>query len=282
MIENRWVTSESSFVEMDWFDACVDASVRPIVADPNLPIWLGVDASTKRDSTAIVAWTWDADTNRCRLVWHRIFQPTKENPLDFEATVENTLLEMRNQFDVREIRYDPYQLVAVAQRLTKAGLPMVEFPQSVPNLTEASSNLYELIKGRNLVAYPDAEIRLSMSRAIAIETTRGWRIAKEKARHKIDVIVALAQAAYGATRNQRSEHGIAQYYRERVEAAARGEQVPEDTDLVDEYYRIRDEIRAIEGNSICAACKKPLGATKIRDRDGKYYHPECISKWGQK
>ena len=60
MIENRWVTSESSFVEMDWFDACVDASVRPIVADPNLPVWLGVDASTKRDSTAIVACTWDS------------------------------------------------------------------------------------------------------------------------------------------------------------------------------------------------------------------------------
>ena len=50
---------------------------------------------------------------------------------------------------------------------------MVEFPQSVPKLTEASTNLYELIKARNLVVYPDGNIRLSISRAVAIETSRG-------------------------------------------------------------------------------------------------------------
>ena len=58
---------------------------------------------------------------------------------------------LRRRFNVREVRYDPYQLVAVAQRLTAQGLPMVEFPQRVPNLTEASTNLYDVIKGRNLI-----------------------------------------------------------------------------------------------------------------------------------
>ena len=99
---------------------------------------------------------------------------------------------------MREVRYDPYQLVAVAQRLTAQGLPMIEFPQSVPNLTEASTNLYELMKGRNLISYADEDLRLAISRCVALETSRGWRIAKEKASHKIDVVVALAQAALGA------------------------------------------------------------------------------------
>ena len=85
---------------------------------------------------------------------------------------------------------------AVAQRLQRDGVRMVEFPQSVPNLTTASSNLYELIKGRNLVVYPDDSVRLAVSRAVAVETTRGWRITKEKASHKIDVVVALAMAAH--------------------------------------------------------------------------------------
>jgi hypothetical protein len=40
---------------------------------------------------------------------------------------------------------------AVAQRLSRAGVRMEEYPQSVPKLTEASQNLYELIQGRNLV-----------------------------------------------------------------------------------------------------------------------------------
>jgi hypothetical protein len=57
---------------------------------------------------------------------------------------------------------------------------MVEFAQSVPNLTESSTNLYELVKGRNITVYSDDEIRLAMSRAAALETSRGWRIAKEK------------------------------------------------------------------------------------------------------
>jgi hypothetical protein len=57
---------------------------------------------------------------------------------------------------------------------------------------------YELIKGRNLVVYPDAEMRLAVQRSVAIETSRGWRLAKEKASHKIDVVVALSLAALGA------------------------------------------------------------------------------------
>ncbi len=83
---------------------------------------------------------------------------------------------------MREVRFDSYQMQAVAQRLVNAGLPMVEFPQSVPSLTEASTNLYEAIKDRNLAVYEDANIRLAMSRCIAVETSRGWRIAKERHR----------------------------------------------------------------------------------------------------
>jgi phage terminase large subunit-like protein len=198
MIENRWVTAESDFVDMDWWDQCVDPDLSRALADPSLPVWVGVDASVKRDSTAVVAATFDRAARKVRLVWHRIFQPSPSDPLDFEATIEKTLVDMRRRFNVREVRYDPYQLVAVAQRLTAAGLPMVEFPQSVPNLTEASTNLYDVIKSRNLIVYPDVEVRLAVSRCVALETTRGWRIAKEKASHKIDVVVALAQAALAA------------------------------------------------------------------------------------
>ena len=48
-------------------------------------------------------------------------------------------------------------------------------------------------------------MRLAASRAVAIETSRGWRITKEKASHKIDVIVALAQAALGAVKDGSAE-----------------------------------------------------------------------------
>ena len=81
---------------------------------------------------------------------------------------------------------------------------MIEFAQTSGNLTEASTGLYELFKGRNLILYPDADLRLAVSRSVAVESSRGWRISKEKASHKIDIVVALAQACLGAVAQQAS------------------------------------------------------------------------------
>ena len=206
MIENKFVTTESSFVDLAWWDACVDPQLTPVVADLELPIWVGADASTKRDSTALVAVTWDEAQKRVRLVTHKVFQPSPDEPLDFENTVEATIRDLRRRFQLRGVWYDPFQMQAVAQRLQRDGVRMVEFPQSVPNLTTASSNLYELIKGRNLVVYPDDSVRLAVSRAVAVETTRGWRLTKEKASHKIDVVVALAMAAHACVQRPRVDY----------------------------------------------------------------------------
>ena len=125
---------------------------------------------------------------------HHIFQPSQEDPLDFEATIEATLKDLATRFVIMTVWYDPYQLVRSAQRLTAVGLPMEEYPQTTDRLTAMSSNLYDLIKGRNFTTYPDEDVRLAVSRAVAVENPRGWRIAKTKASHKIDVVIALAMA----------------------------------------------------------------------------------------
>jgi phage terminase large subunit-like protein len=201
MIENRFVTTESIFIDMAWWDACVDPHATPIITDRMLSVWIGVDASVKRDSTAIVAVHWDRKAQKARLVWHRIYQPLPDQPIDLVA-IEDTIRDLHKRYRVRGVLYDPYQMQASAQRLRREGVPIEGFPQSAPNLTEASQNLYELIKGRNLVAYPDAAVRLAVSRAVAVETARGWRIAKDKQSHKIDVVVALGMAALAAVRAQ--------------------------------------------------------------------------------
>lgn len=116
------------------------------------------------------------------------------------------MLDLKHRFRVREVRFDPYQMQASAQRLRKLGVPMTEFPQSVPNLTSASQNLFELIKAQNIVAYRDRDLRLAVQRSVAVENPRGWRIAKEKVSHKIDVLVALAQAALAAVQKDNLGH----------------------------------------------------------------------------
>jgi phage terminase large subunit-like protein len=112
------------------------------------------------------------------------------------------LLDWRKRYLVRKILYDPFQLVAVAQRLAKAHIQIEEYPQTVPNLTAATQNLFDLIQARTLVLYPDAQMRLAVSRAIIVESSRGWRLDKLKQQHKIDIVVALSMAAFAAVRGQ--------------------------------------------------------------------------------
>jgi phage terminase large subunit-like protein len=199
--ENRFVTSESSFIDMAKWDRCVNDSLGQVPFAPTLPVHIGVDASFKHDSTAIVVVHIDK-SQMVRLCFHRIFQPTPDEPLPFEETVERTLLDLSKHYQVRKILFDPWQMQAVSQRLIKAGLPIEEFPQTTGNLTAASQNLFDLIESQSLIVYPNAGMRLAVSRAVAKESVRGWRIAKERQSHKIDVVVALAMACHAAVQGQ--------------------------------------------------------------------------------
>lgn len=199
LIENRWVSSETSFIDPEWWQRCINSDHKPIVQDKSLAVWIGVDASVKHDSSAVVGVTWDRKNGRVKLVFHRAFYPSKEQPLDLEETLEETIREAREKYNLKKVFYDPFQFHRSATTLSKEGLPMEEFPQSVPNLTKASQNLFELIKGGNLEAYPDDEMTKAIGQAVAIESARGWKISKNKRSHKIDLVVALAQAALAAT-----------------------------------------------------------------------------------
>ena len=64
--------------------------------------------ASKRDSTALVAVTFDKKTQCVRLVAHRVFTPTPGDPIDFEATVERTLLDWRKRFRAAQVLFDPY------------------------------------------------------------------------------------------------------------------------------------------------------------------------------
>lgn len=196
-ILNQFVASEGEFIPMDWWDRC-EVLAGPVVRDAELRVWVGIDASVKRDTTAVVACAWDAEQKKVRLVWHRVFRPSKDAPLDFEATIEATILELREKFALVRVYYDPFQMVASAQRLTAQNVPMVEYPQSLPNLTATSGNLYELVKGANLMVYRDADLRHAVAHAVAVEKARGWLVRKDKQAAKIDVLIALSQAALGA------------------------------------------------------------------------------------
>ncbi len=194
---NLWTSNEENFISPEQWEACVNPNLCPAMPDKALALSVAVDASIKHDSAAVVAVRYDHALQKVILARHRIWQPTPEDPLDLEETLEAYLLELSRDYRLERVLYDPFQFHRSATTLKKVGLPMEEYPQTTPNLTAMGQNLWELVTGRNLVVYPDEAVKKAAGQAVAIETPRGWRIAKDKAVHRIDVIVALAMAARG-------------------------------------------------------------------------------------
>ena len=93
---------------------------------------------------------------------------------------------------------------------------------------------------------------------MALETSRGWRIAKEKTTHKIDVVVALAMAALGAVQGGQARD----FWKEYIEA---------------DLERTKHERGFSNGLCANANCHKPLpeGQPYTQARGLKFCSLQC-------
>jgi phage terminase large subunit-like protein len=169
------------------------------------PITIGIDAGILRDSTAMVGVAYDSKRGKVGVVFHKIWRPSPGDPIDIEVTLENELRKLYNEhkFIISSIVYDPKHLLPTMMKLQKEGFPTRVFDQTTSNMIAASQLLYELMKSKNLEAYPDDDIRRHIQMSVAEQTARGFRIVKTKVskRHHIDAAIALAMAAYDAVVN---------------------------------------------------------------------------------
>jgi hypothetical protein len=136
--ENRWTSPESRAIPPELWDACVVREHIPyLFADRTVSVYAGVDASTKGDSSAVVAVTVEPEIDErgsgLFLVRHRIWQPSAEEPLDLEQTIEAFLRELHRDFHLAKVVCDPFQLHRSIVTLKAAGLAIEEFPQTVGN-----------------------------------------------------------------------------------------------------------------------------------------------------
>jgi phage terminase large subunit-like protein len=200
--ENRWVSNESSLFDLAEWDACVDPDHRPPLPNSRLPIYVGADASVKKDRSAVVSVY--RDGNMVCLGPFITWQPSRDDPMDFESSIEAYIKSLASNYSVMEVRYDPYQLHRSATTLRAEGINMVEWPQTVGNMTDCGQALWDAVRHRTLRLYHDDELRKEASFAVGKETPRGMRIIKEKSSHKIDSIISLAMAFHAATTMEES------------------------------------------------------------------------------
>jgi phage terminase large subunit-like protein len=193
---NQWVSSESRFIEPSIWDQNVSPGLR---SDPTGGLFIGIDASVKHDSTALVCVKYQRHSENLVLAAHRIWVPTPDAPMDFEATIEFFLRRLENyQTRIEKILVDPFQMHRTITTLEQAGLPIEAFPQTQPNLTLATETLYSALTNRRLMVYDAPDLRQHVLNAASVETARGFRLSKEKQSLKIDGAVALSFACVAA------------------------------------------------------------------------------------
>jgi hypothetical protein len=198
---NQWVTTHEEFIPIEWWDRSAQSYEGPVnlwSEHPmrTFPITIGIDAGIKRDSTALVGVAYDAKRGKIGVVFHKIWVPTENSPIDLERTVESELLSLYNKYNIVSIVCDPTQLHQTITKFKRKGYPIKEYPQSEARMVEASQTLYDTMRNSSFETYQDEEFRKHIQMSEAKTTTRGFRIVKPKIsrKHHVDAAIALAMA----------------------------------------------------------------------------------------
>lgn len=244
---NQWTGSEDLWLEEGVWDNCYVPGVSMVKGKPT---WIGWDASTKRDSTAVVTVQWDGDFDELldaiakareeyeddaeidtantdaerervfisllvaalsqRLnvearIWDRPLDEMTGKPVeDWMVPVGEVEAYVRwcgENFDVREVAYDPMFISWSAIGFEAQGMPLVEFPQTDQRMVPATMATYELLRLGKL-AHAGAEDFTTHIGNTAVVTVRngGERLAKGKAKRPMDASVGTVMAVYRAVK----------------------------------------------------------------------------------
>jgi len=197
---NQWTAAQDAWVRTEEWDAC---EVPGCALQPGLPTYVGWDASTERDATAVVAGQWQEVHGERRFVvvprvWERPLAPDG-SPLPGWRVPQDEVIahveQLAEGHDVRGIAFDPAFLAWVTAELEARGLPMVKWPQTTSRMAPATQAAHELITS-GLLAHPGDHALTSHVMASAAKQLPmgGIRIVKGHEASRIDAAVAMVMA----------------------------------------------------------------------------------------
>lgn len=210
--------SATPFVDMAVYDQGDEPFALSDLEDE--PCWLAVDLSSNSDLTVIVACWRDPDREDGYIVhpWffcprdnlHRkaerdgvpyplwaeegFIEPTPGNVVDFRA-VEDTIRDLCDRFDVREIAFDPHLARNMMNTLREDGYPAVEMRQGWVTMAPAIKELERAIVAGRFIHGGHPVLRWCFDN-IVVETDKAGNMAfnKGKSKDRIDGAVASAMA----------------------------------------------------------------------------------------
>ncbi len=200
---NEWVSNESAFITPAQWEACRDVDLRPLAPEDKRPLIIACDAATSGDTAALVAVTYNAGRDRVEVVHTRVWKPERSElrggkpTIDLAETLGAEVDRLCSSYNVRAITADPYQMHSLLIAWEKVYRRVIEFNQGGKRV-EADQSLYTAITSQSLAHFGEPVLSEHVLNAVAVETSRGFRLAKEKTSMKIDAAVALSMAHHCA------------------------------------------------------------------------------------
>lgn len=226
----QWSETASMWEGVDhWEKTAVDPSDDRLLFDESLPLFIGVDASYRRDATVVSYCQWtDESMQDLRIesvVWSNPHDVSSEEysmwtvPMDEVESLVGALARQfpaASLFDTKgysqagpTVHYDKHFFERSVQ-LINAGLEdedqpyfinMVEFPQSPAYMGPASQCLFRLLKTGHMIHAGDSVIKQHFLNTTIVETnSNGWKISRKKngPRNPNDAVISWAMATYAA------------------------------------------------------------------------------------
>lgn len=114
-------------------------------------------------------------SGKYRLAYLRIWKPTAGRTIDL-TDVEREVAEIAKRFRVQHIGCDPFQAIAMIQRLRSQGIPISEVTFSPANLQSMASEVLHAFTDRKIELFPDDDLRADLQSLRVIERAHGFRL----------------------------------------------------------------------------------------------------------
>ena len=213
-----WCSAKSAWMDMQAWKACEDPTLDLSDFEGH-PCIIGLDLGAKNDITAkvkifprqrsdgkteYVAFydfylpedTIEKSTNSQYQGWvdRGFIHQTPGAMTDF-SVVEEGLREDLSRFEVQAIAYDPWQATQLATRLSEDGAPMVEFRNTVQNMSDPMKSLEALVLDGRIKYCPNPAMTWMMGNVVAkLDAKDNIFPRKERYENKIDGPVAMIYA----------------------------------------------------------------------------------------
>lgn len=226
---NQWMNVDAAYFDMlSWRVKCTVPGLRPEQFEGKR-CWLALDLASKHDPAALMQLipyeNERGETHYAVFGRYYLHEEAAEGEdkayyagwakegwitltpgdiIDYEY-IKDDLRDLKSQFEIVEVPYDPFQATQLSTEMLSEGFPMVEYGATVPHFSEPMKELEALIRAGRVHHNGDPVLTWMLSNVVAhIDKKDCVFPNKERQENKIDGAVALIMALARAMMPQES------------------------------------------------------------------------------